>query len=36
MAKEKPLILITNDDGIGAKGIQELIGCLRDLGELVV
>lgn len=36
MAKEKPLILITNDDGIGAKGIKELIGCLRDLGELVV
>lgn len=36
MAKEKPLILITNDDGIGAKGINELIGCLRDLGELVV
>ncbi len=36
MAKEKPLILITNDDGIGAKGINELIECLKDLGELVV
>lgn len=36
MAKEKPLILITNDDGVDAKGIKELIGCLRDLGELVV
>ncbi len=36
MAKEKPLILITNDDGIGAKGIQELIECLKDLGELVI
>lgn len=36
MAKEKPLILITNDDGIGAKGINELIVCLKDLGELVV
>lgn len=36
MANEKPLILITNDDGFGAKGINELIACLRDLGELVV
>lgn len=36
MAKEKPLILITNDDGLGAKGINELIECLRDLGKLVV
>lgn len=36
MAKEKPLILITNDDGVGAKGINELITCLKDLGELVV
>lgn len=36
MMKEKPLILITNDDGISAKGIKELTECLRDLGELVV
>ncbi|RHJ88987.1 5'/3'-nucleotidase SurE [Parabacteroides bouchesdurhonensis] len=36
MAKERPLILITNDDGVLAKGINELIGCLRDLGDLVV
>lgn len=34
--KDKPLILITNDDGVDAKGINELVGCLRDLGELVV
>lgn len=33
---EKPLILITNDDGVEAKGINELIECLRDLGDLVV
>lgn len=33
---ERPLILITNDDGVQAKGIKELIGCLRDLGEIVV
>lgn len=36
MTHEKPLILITNDDGVQAKGINELIDCLRDLGELVV
>lgn len=36
MVKEKPLILITNDDGVGAKGINELISCLRDLGDIVV
>ena len=32
----RPLILITNDDGFRAKGIQELIKALKDLGELVV
>lgn len=31
-----PLILVTNDDGVDAKGIIELIACLRDLGEVVV
>lgn len=36
MMSEKPLILITNDDGVQAKGINELIECLRDLGDLVV
>ena len=36
MTNEKPLILITNDDGVWAKGINELIRCLRDLGDLVV
>jgi 5'-nucleotidase len=34
--KNKPLILITNDDGVSAKGINELTECLRELGELVV
>ncbi|MDR0429707.1 MAG: 5'/3'-nucleotidase SurE [Tannerellaceae bacterium] len=33
---DKPLILITNDDGVNAKGIKELTECLKDLGELVV
>lgn len=36
MVKEKPLILVTNDDGVSAKGINELTGCLRSLGEIVV
>jgi 5'-nucleotidase len=33
---KKPLILISNDDGIQAKGINELIVGLRSLGEIVV
>ncbi|MEG1543585.1 MAG: 5'/3'-nucleotidase SurE [Tannerellaceae bacterium] len=33
---KRPLILITNDDGYQAKGINELVECLRDLGDLVV
>lgn len=32
----KPLILISNDDGIQAKGIQELINAICPLGEVVV
>ena len=36
MTNEKPLILITNDDGVQAKGINALVECLKDLGELVV
>lgn len=36
MTHDKPLILITNDDGVLAKGINDLIECLKDLGDLVV
>ena len=36
MENKKPLILITNDDGESAKGINELTESLRHLGELVV
>lgn len=36
MGQNKPLILISNDDGYDAKGIRELIGFLRPLGELLV
>lgn len=30
------MLLLSNDDGVNAKGINELIGTLRPLGELVV
>jgi len=36
MNNDRPLILVTNDDGVYAKGINELITCLKDLGEIVV
>jgi 5'-nucleotidase len=36
MNEKKPLILISNDDGVSAKGINELIRFLRPLGEIVV
>ncbi|MDL2224329.1 5'/3'-nucleotidase SurE [Bacteroidales bacterium OttesenSCG-928-M06] len=34
--QNRPLILITNDDGVYAKGINELINHLKDLGDIVV
>ena len=33
MKNEQTLILISNDDGITAKGINELIRMLRPLGS---
>ena len=36
MENQRPLILISNDDGVIAKGISELIKFLRPLGEIVV
>lgn len=36
MNNEKPLILISNDDGVKAKGLSELINALSGLGEIVV
>lgn len=36
MEKEKPLILLSNDDGVKAKGLNELIRGLRGLGEIIV
>ncbi|MEO6219849.1 MAG: 5'/3'-nucleotidase SurE [Ginsengibacter sp.] len=35
-SKDKPIILITNDDGITAPGIRNLIEAVKDLGEVVV
>jgi 5'-nucleotidase len=32
----KPLILVSNDDGIYARGIESLVDFVRDLGEIVV
>jgi 5'-nucleotidase len=32
----KPLILVTNDDGINAPGIRKLISLMRKLGQVVV
>lgn len=36
MSIQKPLILVTNDDGYQAKGINSLIESLIGLGEIVV
>lgn len=33
---KKPLILVTNDDGITAPGIRALIDCMAAIGEVVV
>lgn len=36
MEQKKPLILITNDDGYRAKGINALINSVKGLGEILV
>lgn len=36
MENQKPLILISNDDGYDAKGIKALIESIRTLGEVLV
>src|SRR5260370_29084251 len=33
---ERPLILVTNDDGVGAPGIRAVAEVLRDVGEVMV
>ena len=34
--KEKPIILITNDDDISSPGIRALVDAVKDLGRVVV
>lgn len=36
MPKDKPLILVTNDDGITAPGIRTLIEIMNEIGEVCV
>lgn len=36
MTKQKPLILVTNDDGIIAPGIKALVDIARELGDVIV
>ena len=35
-AARKPVILITNDDGVTAPGIRNLVDAVKDLGKVVV
>ncbi|MDR3680684.1 MAG: 5'/3'-nucleotidase SurE [Flavipsychrobacter sp.] len=34
--REKPIILVTNDDGITAPGIRALVEAVKDLGQVIV
>lgn len=34
--KKRPLILVTNDDGIAAPGIRALVAVMQEIGEVVV
>ena len=36
LTMKKPLILVTNDDGITAPGLRTLIHVMNKLGEVVV
>ena len=36
MQKNKPVILITNDDGITSPGIRALVDAVKDLGQVIV
>lgn len=36
MSKERPIILVTNDDGIDAQGIRYLTNCMQQYGEVYV
>jgi len=36
MKRSKPLILVTNDDGISAPGLRALIAVMAEIGEVIV
>lgn len=36
MQPQRPLILISNDDSISAKGLHHLIECVKPLGDIIV
>jgi 5'-nucleotidase len=36
LAADRPLILLTNDDGVGAPGLEAMYRSVKDLGEVVV
>lgn len=36
MTQKRPLILVTNDDGITAKGIRTLISIMNEIGDVLV
>jgi 5'-nucleotidase len=36
MEEKRPLILVSNDDGVEAKGIRELVRMIRRFGDVVV
>lgn len=36
MGTDQPLILVTNDDGITAPGIRNLVEAVKDLGQVIV
>jgi len=36
MTDKKPLILVTNDDGITAPGIRHLVKLMKEIGEVVI
>ena len=36
MQQDRPVILITNDDGITSPGIEALVNAVRDLGKVIV
>ncbi|MEJ6582430.1 MAG: 5'/3'-nucleotidase SurE, partial [Crocinitomicaceae bacterium] len=36
MSNKKPIILVTNDDGISAKGIRSLFNAVKEFGEIYI